>query len=123
MLQILDVGARIQEVPSETVEVPPGQLVDSLGWSRDGQVLTVSTNGGQLVSYLAALPTVFCAHGGRLAHLTSLAEVTVVDVLAQAPASKLQVACEPAFCAVGPDHVAVGMNNQVMGVEVLGRRF
>jgi hypothetical protein len=180
----------VQEVPSEAVEVPQGQLVDALGWSKDGrvgdagasrrcticrhhrgppgkdqeqhaacvtppghcfakgkrlegqqpplsrrlpssldplvarpcdptaksyQVLTVSTSGGQLISYLAALPTVFGAHGGRLAHLTSLSEITVVDLALGrgAPPSRLQVACEPAFCAVGPEHIAVGMNNQV----------
>ena len=77
------------------------------------QVLTVSTSSGQLISFLAALPTVYGAHGGRLAHLTSLSEVSVVDVLSSSPASKLEVACEPAFCAVGPEHIAVGMNNQV----------
>jgi len=36
--QVLDVGAKVQEMPAEAVEVPPGQLVDALGWSKDGQV-------------------------------------------------------------------------------------
>lgn len=74
----------------------------------------MSTASGQLISYLAALPVVFRAHGSRLAHLTSLSEVVVMDVLAGgSPPARLEVACEPAFCAVGPSHVAVGMNNQV----------
>ena len=36
--QVLDVGAKVQELHMEALEVPPGQLVDSLAWSRNGQV-------------------------------------------------------------------------------------
>jgi WD repeat-containing protein 19 len=74
----------------------------------------VSTSGGQLLSYLAALPKVAAACGARLAHLTSLNELAVVDLAAGGAPARLQVACEPAFCAVGPEHVAVGVNNQVL---------
>lgn len=77
------------------------------------QVLTASTTSGQLISYLAALPPVHAAHGARVAHLTSLSELAVVDLGGCAPAARLAVDVEPAFCAVGPEHVAVGINNQV----------
>jgi hypothetical protein len=86
--------------------------------TRPPQVLTVSTAGGQLVSYLAALPAVAAAAGARLAHLTSLSELAVVDLAAGGAAARLQVACEPAFAAVGPGHVAVGMNNQASAGRV-----
>jgi hypothetical protein len=78
-------------------------------------MLTVSTAAGQLISFLAALPAVFAAAAGRLAHLTSLSELAVVDLAPLNPflPVRLQVACEPAFCAVGPDCVAVGMNSRV----------
>lgn len=114
--QVLEAGASVKELPGEAVELPPGQVVAGLGWSRDGQVLTVATAGGQLLSYLAALPAVFAASaGGRLAHLTSLSELAVMDCLPGAPGlpARLGVGLEPAFCAVGPEHVAAGLNNQV----------
>lgn len=76
------------------------------------QVLTVGTSNGMISSYLAALPTVYGAHGTRVAHLTSLNEVTVMDTATRG-ITKVEVACEPAFCVIGPKHLAVGMNNQV----------
>lgn len=36
--QILDVGARVQELPGESIELPAGQVLYYLGWSKDGQV-------------------------------------------------------------------------------------
>jgi hypothetical protein len=76
------------------------------------QVLSVSTDGGLFVSYLAALPSVFASHGVKVASLSSLGEVTLVDVVTRSTTT-LQVACEPAFCSLGPGHLAVGINNQV----------
>ena len=45
---------------------PPPQLVERVGWTKDGQVLTVATSSGQLVSYLSALPVVFYYHGTKV---------------------------------------------------------
>lgn len=78
-------------------------------------MLTVSTSGGHLISFLAALPAVYASCGPRLAHLISLRELAVADVASGAPSTRLEVGCEPAFCAVGPAHVAVGLNNQARG--------
>lgn len=72
----------------------------------------MGTSSGQVVTYLAALPAVWGAQGGRVAQLTSLTEVTVTDV-ATRHVSHVHVAAEPAFCALGPGHLAVGINNQV----------
>lgn len=158
--QILEAGGAVKELPGEAIELPLGQMVAGLGWSKDGQVgvggkcwsgppagretqyrlsgqapvttvaappaaclapprappqvLTVATAGGRLLSYLAALPAVCAAAGGRLAHLTSLSELAVVDCLPSGSGApgRLGVALEPAFCAVGPEHVAAGLNNQ-----------
>ncbi len=76
------------------------------------QVLTVGTASGHISTYLAALPTVYGAKGVKVAALSSLAEVTVTDVRSRA-AVRVELASEPAFCGVGPEHLAVGMNNQV----------
>ncbi|GBF91989.1 hypothetical protein Rsub_04713 [Raphidocelis subcapitata] len=115
-VKVLDVGSGVRELGGEAIEVPEGQLVDALGWSGDGQasVLTVSTSGGHLISYLAALPAVYASCGPRLAHLVSLRELAVADAASGGPAARLEVGCEPAFCAVGPAHIAVGLNNQVL---------
>lgn len=77
------------------------------------QVLTVATANGLLVTYLASLPTVFAAAGTRHAMLTSLGEVTVHNVVTHS-SSVVQVDCEPSFCSLGPQHLAVGVNNQVL---------
>jgi hypothetical protein len=78
------------------------------------QILTVSTSYGLLACYLAALPTVFSAHGTKVANLTSIGEVTVMDTATRS-STAVAVDCEPALCSLGPAHLAVGMNNQVMG--------
>lgn len=54
----------------------------------------------------------FAAHGTKVAHLTSIGEVTVVDTATRSSAA-VAVDCEPALCSLGPAHLAVGMNNQV----------
>lgn len=38
------------------------QTVYKVGWTKDGQVLTVATTNGQLLTFLAALPVVFDFH-------------------------------------------------------------
>jgi hypothetical protein len=80
-------------------------------------VLTVATTSGQLLSFLAALPVVFDYHGSKVMHLTSLMEMSVQDLSRKGGAPMvLEVEVEPAFCGLGPEHAAVGINNQVRSV-------
>jgi hypothetical protein len=44
----------------------PVQTVEKVGWTRDGQVLTVSTANGQLMSFLAALPVIYDHNGTKV---------------------------------------------------------
>ena len=76
------------------------------------QVLTVANLDGEITSFLATLPVIHGAHMTRVAYLSSLQEVSVVDV-ASNHQHNIQIETEPAFIGVGPNHVAVGMNNQV----------
>ena len=76
------------------------------------QVLSVGTANGLLITYLASLPAVFAAGGTKHAALTSLGEMTVHDVMSHS-STVVQVQCEPSFCSMGPQHLAVGLNNQV----------
>lgn len=77
------------------------------------QVLTVATNTGQLFSYLAALPVVFDYHNTKVIYLTNLLELSILDVNKRTPGTKIDIETEPAFTGLGPNHAAVGMNNQV----------
>jgi hypothetical protein len=45
--------------------------------------------------------------------LTSLGEMTVHDVTTHS-STVVHVDCEPSFCSLGPSHLAVGLNNQVL---------
>ncbi|PIK59917.1 putative WD repeat-containing protein 19-like, partial [Apostichopus japonicus] len=54
-----------------------------LSWTEDGQLLAVSTQQGSLHVFLTKLPILGDACGTRLAYLTSLLEVTVVNQVEQ----------------------------------------
>ena len=86
-----------------------------LEWTEDGQILTLSTSSGVVRNYLAQMPTVHDAWGSRLAYLSSLREISVVDTL-HGDDDKMQVIpvkVEPTFVALGPKHVAIGMNIRI----------
>ena len=55
----------------------------NMSWTDDGQLLAVSTQKGSLHVYLTKLPILGDAYGTRLAYLTSLLEVTVVNPIEQ----------------------------------------
>ncbi|MFT7807501.1 WD repeat-containing protein 19 [Arapaima gigas] len=86
--------------------------LDQLSWTDDGQLLAISTQRGTLHVFLTKLPILGDTCGTRIAYLTSLLEVTVANhVEGEAPFA-VSVEVEPNFIAVGPYHVAVGMNNR-----------
>lgn len=85
--------------------------LDRIEWSDDGQLLAVTTPKGSLYVYLSRLPMLASLHHTRIAHLTSLLEVTIEDhVNGEAPVT-IAVEVEPAFLGIGPFHIGVGMNN------------
>ncbi|XP_069781014.1 WD repeat-containing protein 19 isoform X4 [Narcine bancroftii] len=86
--------------------------LDQLSWTDDGQLLAVSTQRGTLHVFLTKLPVLGDACGTRIAFLTSLLEVTVANHVEGEPEITVSVEVEPNFIAVGPYHVAVGMNNR-----------
>ncbi|CAN9510421.1 unnamed protein product [Ophioblennius macclurei] len=86
--------------------------LDQLNWTDDGQLLAVSTQKGTLHVFLTRLPILGDSFGTRLAYLTSLLEVTVSNQVEGESAVAIQVEVEPSVIAVGPYHVAVGMNNR-----------
>ncbi|KAL3996433.1 class B basic helix-loop-helix protein 2 [Sarotherodon galilaeus] len=86
--------------------------LDQLSWTDDGQLLALSTQRGTLHVFLTKLPILGDSYGTRLAYLTSLLEVTVCNQVEEESPVTIQVEVEPTFIAVGPYHVAVGMNNR-----------
>ncbi|CAL1601444.1 unnamed protein product [Knipowitschia caucasica] len=86
--------------------------LDQLSWTDDGQLLAVSTQKGTLYVYLTKLPILGGSFGSRIAFLTSLLEVTVFNQVEGERPVTFEVEVEPTFIAVGPYHVAVGMNNR-----------
>ncbi|XP_046901307.1 WD repeat-containing protein 19 isoform X3 [Hypomesus transpacificus] len=86
--------------------------LDQLSWTDDGQLLAVSTQRGTLHVFLTRLPILGASWGTHLAYLTSLLEVTVSNQLEGESPVVIAVEVEPSFIAVGPDHLAVGMNNR-----------
>lgn len=94
-----------------TIEDAGGHL-DKISWTEDGQLLAVSTQSGAIYVYLTKLPVLGCASGTRLSYLTSLKEVTIVDNVMQERPLSVDIIVEPNFVALGPYHLAVGMNNR-----------
>ncbi|KAJ8281320.1 hypothetical protein GJAV_G00066160 [Gymnothorax javanicus] len=86
--------------------------LDQLSWTDDGQLLAISSQRGTLHVFLTKLPILGEACGTRVAYLTSLLEVTVANHVEGESAIAVAVEVEPNFIGVGPDHVAVGMNNR-----------
>eukprot|EP00899_Mesostigma_viride_P009995 jgi/Mesvir1/18998/Mv18958-RA.1 len=122
-LKVLDVaGHKCKEMHNDSVNFPPGTRLNRVEWTGDGQVLSCSTAEGGVHTFLASLPVVNAANETKMAYLTSLMEVSVVDVLGQLPPVKIEIETEPLFCALGPAHVALGMNNQVWFYSIAGAR-
>ncbi|XP_075423964.1 WD repeat-containing protein 19 isoform X2 [Ascaphus truei] len=86
--------------------------LDSLSWTDDGQLLAISTQQGSLHVFLTKLPILGDTCATKIAYLTSLLEVTVTNNVEGELPITVSVEVEPNFVAVGPDHLAVGMNNR-----------
>ncbi|XP_063720528.1 WD repeat-containing protein 19-like isoform X2 [Symsagittifera roscoffensis] len=95
--------------------------VDKVAYTNDGQLVAVSTKAGSLHVFLAKLPSLGEAFGTRIAILSSLLEVTISNSVLQEPDISISLELEPAFLALGPFHLAVGMNNCVWFYELLDR--
>ena len=81
--------------------------VSNVAWTDDGQILTVATTSGAVVSYLARMPTIVDACGLRVCYMSSLRELSVVDTSNTVAPIPIAISVEPSFVAVGPCHVAV----------------
>ena len=76
--------------------------------------MAVSTSQGAVHVYLTKLPILGDALETKVAYLTSLREITIVDEGAEEKVPiKITTQVEPSFVALGNEHLACGMNNRV----------
>ena len=57
--------------------------LDRMEWTDDGQLLAITSTKGNLYVYLTSLPMLAATQQTRIAHLTSLLEVTIEDNIQQ----------------------------------------
>lgn len=103
----------ISEEQLPTTEEDGG--ITSLAWCPDGQILTAATGAGDVFNFLARMPTVHASFGPCVAFLSSLRQVSVVDVARSGDKPlNVPVSIEPTIVGLGPAHVAVAMNDRVI---------
>jgi len=115
-IRIFDMSTR-EEIASDFTRVSAmAGRVTRVAWTSDGQILTVSTSGGRIMSFLASMPLMSGVFGSKVAHLSSLMELAVVDVLAPPGTTasiSIPLSIEPTTISLGPRHAAVAINEKV----------
>ena len=114
VIKLLDVySSDFKDIVTDALELPANLVTSKAGWTADGQVLAVATETGDIFGILARLPFVSGTYGGTLVHLTSLQEISVVNVLGESKTHVIEIDTEPSFVGVGVSHIAVGIYNEV----------
>ena len=104
-----------KELSEETIPAAKEEGICCLAWCPDGQILTVATGAGDVFNFLARMPMVHASCGPRVAYLSSLREVAVVDASRSGENPLIvPVSIEPTIVALGPFHIAVSMNDRVI---------
>jgi WD repeat-containing protein 19 len=92
-------------------------------WSGDGQLLAITTTQGGVCVIVTKLHSLYAISPPRIALLSSLAEVSIhhyaPDKVKMSP-TLIPLEIEPSFLAIGPYHLACGMNNHIWFYD-LGR--
>lgn len=110
----------------ETIKIltlPDLAGLKTIDWSSDGQLLAVTTTQGAICVFVTKLHSLFAVSPPRIAILSSLAEVSIfhytADKVKTSP-TLVALEIEPTFIAIGPYHLACGMNNHIWFYD-LGR--
>jgi len=70
-----------KEVVADRIEITKScGKITKIDWTRDGSILTVTTSNGYFVGFLTVIPQLYSAYETNVALLSSLTEVSVVDV-------------------------------------------
>ena len=91
--------------------------VESVQWTKDGNILACSCAGGSVYAFVGAMPSVHAAHHTRVAFLSSLREITIVNTHTPAGGATpsrevvVKLADEPSMVAISPTHVAAAAHS------------
>ena len=67
------------EIRNEKIQIRPEAKVTQMHWSEDGELLSFSTEAGWVYCFLAKLQVLSATCNTRLAYLTSLREMTIIE--------------------------------------------
>ena len=82
-------------------------------WSPDGAILSIGTSSGNVYNFLAKMSVLQASNKSTVCFLSSLRELSVVDCIRRTRPVDVALKLEPSLLALGPMHVAAGMNNRV----------
>ena len=115
-----------KEVKSDAINLR--QRVESMQWTSDGQILSISTTSGTVHSFLTRMPSLSDAHEAEVLYLSSLREITVVNALqvqvergVPPNAIRIPLETEPTFVALGSMHVIAGTNSTAWAYSIDSR--
>lgn len=100
------------------------QELEWIEWSTNGQMLAVSSNVGNLdvFLFLARLPSTNCTYQTKIAYLSSLLEITFIDVnqekLDSKQRNRIQLDIEPTLISIGGQQLAACINNRAYFYEL-----
>lgn len=110
----------------EVLTVEEETRLETIQWTQDGQMLTVSSSRARIHAYLSRLPLVGSSWGNKVAFLSSLTEISVHCIETESESAggsslTIRLETEPSVIAVGYDHVAAVMNNKAWFYSVTGQ--
>ncbi|XP_076676074.1 intraflagellar transport protein Oseg6 isoform X2 [Andrena cerasifolii] len=100
--------------------------ISKIEWSPDGTMLVAVSYTGNVLVYLIEIPKLSSVCGNKIALLTSLTEVAVhLYTLDQEKPEPIIIntIIEPSVLAVGPMHIAVGLNNRALFWDISGSSY
>ena len=81
--------------------------IETMAWTGDGLIIALSSRNGEVGCYLARLPALQSVFGAFGTFLSSLREVSIINVAsADQKGIKVQLPTEPSCLGLGPHHLA-----------------
>lgn len=113
-IKFFNIGNWVEE-SSDRIDITKSSgTITQLHWTDDGSIMTITTSGGYFLGFLTVVPQLFSAYRQYAALLSSLTEVSVVDCSRNNMIiGKAELEIEPHHINIGPDHIAVGINDSV----------
>lgn len=119
-VRVCDIGNWKNVTSTFSLDEDAGRA-NKLQWTSDGQILSVGTTNGYIYSFLTRLLSIhahfetrYVVHQNhtqiftvyRWAQLVSLQQVSITDFVKPSNTILVEVAIEPVFIALGPNHVS-----------------